>query len=384
MPDTVRQATMIRRFVPFGRALGAIIPLLALAFLPVPPASAQDAAELLVRVNRLEGQVRQLSGQIEQLQFQNQRLQEQFRKFQEDVEFRFQEMKGGPKPAAGGATPTAQPAQPPRPAQGGAPAQPAPQKRSDVFDPATQPNAPGAPRTLGTMPGDVTAGIPTARGVPMDGIFAEDDDGESGPLDLSTRARPGTAVAGVGLSPPGLPSPPLPSTPLPSGALPGPTVLAPVPVLPATPAAPRTVAPAVAGTAPTPVSAPAPSAKDDYDLAYGLLQQKQYDQAEMAFRQYLQTWPRDRLVPNATYWLGETYYRRQRYPDAVEQYLKVYKSYGQSRVAPESLYKLALALRGMGQPEQSCATLAEVIRKYPDASNDLKSGVEREQKRGNC
>ena len=381
MPDTVRQAAMIRRFVPFGRALRALLPLVALAILPVAAARAQDAAELLVRVNRLEGQVRQLSGQIEQLQFQNQRLQDQFKKYQEDVEFRFQEMKGGARPTAGGATPTAQPAQPPRPA-GGAPVQgTAPQKRSDVFDPSTQPNAPGAPRTLGSLPGDVTAGIPAARGVPMDGIFA-DDDGEAGPLDLSTRARPGTAAAagGVGLSPPGLP----PSA-MPSGALPGPTVLAPsVPSLPS-PAAPRTGAPAVQGTAPVPVAAPGTgAAKEDYDMAYGLLQQKQYEQAEMAFRQYLQSWPRDRLVPNATYWLAETYYRRQRYPDAVEQYLKVYKNHGQSRVAPDSLYKLALALRGMGQPEQSCATLAEVVRKYPDASNDLRAGVEREQKRGNC
>ncbi|WP_293868897.1 tol-pal system protein YbgF [uncultured Alsobacter sp.] len=307
-------------------------------------------------------------------------------KRQEDVEFRFQEMKGGARPTAGGATPTVQPA---RPAPSAPAPGPAPQKRGDAFDPASQPNAPGAPRTLGNVPGDVTAGIPAARGVPMDGIFA-DDDGEAGPLDLSTRARPGTAAGGVGLSPPGLPTGSLPSGSLPSGALPGPTVLAPSaqampqPAMPQA-AAPRTGAPAVMGTAPTPVAAPGTgSAKEDYDMAYGLLQQKQYEQAEMAFRQYLQTWPRDRLVPNATYWLAETYYRRQRYPDAVEQYLKVYKSHGQSRVAPESLYKLALSLRGMGQPEQSCATLAEVLRKYPDSSNDLRAGVEREQKRGNC
>ena len=35
------------------------------------------------------------------------------------------------------------------------------------------------------------------------------------------------------------------------------------------------------------------------------------------------------MVPDATYWLGETYYRRGRYPDAVEQYLKIYKTYRQ-------------------------------------------------------
>lgn len=362
---------MIHRFAPFRRAALAV----ALVLAGVLPAAAQDAAELLVRVNRLEGQVRQLSGQIEQLQFQNQRLQEQFRKYQEDVEFRFQELKGpaGRPAAAGAATPPAQPARPATaPVQGTNP-----QKRSDVFDPASQPTAPGAPRTLGTVPGDVVAGIPAARGTPMDGIFADDEDERSGPLDLSTRGRAG----GVGLPPPGLPPSGLPSGTLPTGALPapGPVVIAPPP------GQAQAGAPVSTGSTPTRVAVAGTGvAKDDYDLAYGLVQQRQYDQAEMAFRQFIQTYPRDKMVPNATYWLGETYYRRSRYPDAVEQYLKVYKTWGQSRIAADSLFKLALALRGMGQPDQSCATLAEVVRKYPDASGDLRAGVEREQKRGNC
>ena len=41
------------------------------------PAFAQDVSDLLVRLNRLESQVRQLSGQNEQLQFENKRLSEQ-------------------------------------------------------------------------------------------------------------------------------------------------------------------------------------------------------------------------------------------------------------------------------------------------------------------
>ncbi len=65
---------------------------------------------------------------------------------------------------------------------------------------------------------------------------------------------------------------------------------------------------------------------------------------------------------------GRDLFRRGRYPDAVEQYLKIYKTYGTSRLAPESMLKLSLSLRGMGQPEQACATLAEINRKYPDAS----------------
>ncbi|OYW99497.1 MAG: tol-pal system protein, partial [Bosea sp. 32-68-6] len=85
-------------------ALGTAVSCLSL------PASAQDAADLVVRTSRMENQIRQLSGQIEQLQFENRRLSEQLRKFQEDVEFRLNE-RGGARPsgaaAPGGAAPSA-------------------------------------------------------------------------------------------------------------------------------------------------------------------------------------------------------------------------------------------------------------------------------------
>ena len=80
---------MIRQFVL------AVFPVVALAG----PAWAQDAAELVVRLNRLENQSRQMAGQIEQLQFENRQLKEQARKFQEDVEFRFQDGRPGARSA---------------------------------------------------------------------------------------------------------------------------------------------------------------------------------------------------------------------------------------------------------------------------------------------
>src|ERR687894_2003985 len=94
------------------------------------PAPAQDAAEVVVRMNRLENQVRQMSGQIEQLQFENRQLKDQVKKFQEDVEFRFQDQRGGAPRAQ---APTGQQPQ--------AAAQPRPQRRGDAFDPGETPNA---------------------------------------------------------------------------------------------------------------------------------------------------------------------------------------------------------------------------------------------------
>uniref|UniRef100_UPI0025F658EF hypothetical protein n=1 Tax=uncultured Alsobacter sp. TaxID=1748258 RepID=UPI0025F658EF len=73
MPDPVRQAAMIRRFVPFGRALRALLPLIALTILPLAPARAQDAAELLLQQGPLQRQVPTLPRQIAHLPLPHQR-----------------------------------------------------------------------------------------------------------------------------------------------------------------------------------------------------------------------------------------------------------------------------------------------------------------------
>jgi tol-pal system protein YbgF len=341
---------MIRRFVWACSAL-ALVALIV-------PASAQDASELLVRTNRLEGQVRQLSGQIEQLQFQNKRLEEQLKKFQEDVEFRFQE-RGG-RPAASGATPPA-----------AAPGQPKPQKRGDAFDPSAQPAAPGSPRSLG----DVATASPAApQGQPGRRIADLIEDDPGGPMDLNQMSR--SAGLPQGAVPSATPSTPhSPPQAYPQGMNPAFSQGSPA-------GTPRAAVPGQTGS--TVASVGTGVARDEYDLAYGLVLQRQYEQAEMAFKQFLQAHPKDRMAANATYWLGETYFRRAQYPDAVEQYLKVYRTYNSSKVAPDSMLKLGLALRGMGQPDQACATLAEVSRRYPEASAEVRASAERELKRGSC
>ena len=55
------------------------------------PARAQtDAAELLLRLDRLEGENRRLNGQVEQMGHQIRRLEDQLKRFQSDVDFRLE------------------------------------------------------------------------------------------------------------------------------------------------------------------------------------------------------------------------------------------------------------------------------------------------------
>jgi tol-pal system protein YbgF len=322
-------------------ALGAA---LSAVWLPG-PAAAQDAAELVVRLNRLEGQVRQMSGQIEQLQFENRQQKDQLRKFQEDVEYRFQERSGGGRSASPATT---QPSTAPR-----TPAA-RPDRRSDAFDPDAEPDAPGAPRPLGmasTSPPVADSAPARRRGGGEDTAFTEGAP-VAAPLDLGAAARgaaPRAPVAGM--------------NPAVEGMNPAAS-------------APRSTAslPAAAGN----------DARSEYDVAYSYVTQKQWDQAESALRRFLAAHGRDRLAADATYWLGESYLQRNKPRDAAEQFLKVSTEYTRSSKAPDALLKLGVSLSALGAKDQACATLAEVERKYPQASSSVKQAVDREQKKARC
>jgi tol-pal system protein YbgF len=310
------------------------------------PAAAQDASELVVRLGRIENQSRLMAGQIETLQYENRQLKEQLRKFQEDVEFRLNEGKGGKPPAA--------PA-PSGAVNGGNPGAGRPGKRGDAFDPSQAPGAPGAPMQLGSTqpsaplpPREAAESAESADAAPrpqrlpqgaIQGATQEDEESDAAapgydePVDLRPPARTGA----------------IPARPSESVA------------------ATRTGDPAA-----------------DYDAAVELYRAKQYEQAEMGLRQFIQSHPRDNRVAGATYWLGESYLARGRNREAAEQFLKVSTDYARSSQAPDAMLKLGVTLNALGAREQACATLAELDRKFPNAGTGVRQGVAREQKRARC
>ena len=330
-------------------------------------------ADLVVRIDRLENAIRQLTGAVEQLQFRNQQLEQAMRKMQEDTEYRFQELGGRARPGA--PRPLAQ--QPPRslvqqparplPAPSIVPPAPLPQpgRRSDVFDPMQHPNAPGAPRLLGG--GAVIAGVEPGASAdpPPVGIAGGREAGA--PLDLSTVAQP--APPDAAMSPPAATANPpgVTSSMTEPGGLPPPP--------------PRNTSATGVMAA---VQPPTQSPQDEYDLAYGYLLRKDYALAETAFDNFLRKHPGDRRAAEATFWLGESMFQRQRYRDAAESFLAVTTKHEKSGKAPEALYRLGQALAALGEREAACAALGEVGRKYPRASASVKQGVDREQKRVRC
>jgi len=306
---------------------------------------AQSANDLSVRIDRLEAQIRQMTGVIEELQFRNQQLADQLRRIEEAGP----QASSAPRPPA-----TAPAAVPAVPAIARPPATAPAARRGDAFDPTQNPTAPGAPRTLGALPGgEVAAGAPnqppdlSAAQEPPPGPPGGRTAGE--PLDLSTMSsRRGPD--------PGLPN----GVPPADGRNPGP------------------------GGAQMATLPPSDSPKDYYDLAYGYILRKDYALAEDGFRTFLSKYPSDRMAPEAQYWLGESLFQRQRYRDAAEAFLNVSTKYESTAKAPDALLRLGQSLAVLGEKEAACASLGEVLRKYPRAALGVKQGVDREQKRVGC
>jgi tol-pal system protein YbgF len=315
------------------------------------PVAQADPGDLSVRLDRMENALRQLTGTIEQLQYRNQQLEMQLKRMQDDTEYRLQQLgsKGGGAQGAQG--PSGAPGAPVRP-----PAAAMPGRRGDVFDPSQQPNAPGAPRTLGNPS---MAAVPAQDAADEPPVGAPGGRAAGAPLDLNS-------LSGNASAPP--------SAPMASAA---------PPTQP-----PSQLPPPVRNTSATGTQLatlpPSASPQDEYDMAYGYVLHKDYALAEQAFRDFLKKYPDERLGPDAQYWLGESLFQRQRYRDAAESFLAVSTKYEQAGKAPDSLLRLGQSLAALNQKEAACATLAEVGRKYPRASASVKRGVTQEQKRAHC
>jgi tol-pal system protein YbgF len=288
----------------------------------IPGGAAGDpnqTAELVLRVNRLEEELRQASGRIEELENAEHRLETELQKFRQDVEYRFGDRSEGAPPAPDVAE------APQSPGEAAAPARP--RKSSDAFDPDADPNAPGAPRPLGTTP----PSAPLVREAP--GAAAGQ------PLELGKAPAPESSKG-----------PPPPS---------GPTIV---------------------GSGVAMLDQP----REQFNVALQAFQAGQYPEAEAGFKAFLAANPSHRMSADAIFYIGETYLQRSRPREAAEQYLKVTTDYSKSSRAPESMVRLGQTLAALGNNEQACATLTEFGKRYPAASASVKKLAEHESAKDHC
>ena len=109
-----------------------------------------------------------------------------------------------------------------------------------------------------------------------------------------------------------------------------------------------------------------------------------YETAELALKEFVDTNKKHNLAGNAQYWYGETFRIRQLYQDAATAYLDGYQNYPKSSKAPVNLLKLGVTLVQIGEKEQGCSMISGVLKQYPDASQSIAQKAEYEKKKFNC
>ena len=148
--------------------------------------------------------------------------------------------------------------------------------------------------------------------------------------------------------------------------------------------------------APPPAAAPPPDAAaaegdrpsgsptHQFNHAFGLVKQADYPGAETALKAFLHDHPNDPLAGNAQYWLGETYYARNKYPEAAAAFAEGYKRYPKGPKAADGLLKLAMALARADQKKNACVVLTQLDQAFPHPGGAIRDRAAAEKKRVGC
>jgi len=175
---------------------------------------------------------------------------------------------------------------------------------------------------------------------------------------------------------PGPPSPPGATTP-PPAAPPAPGAIVPAPTPPPSPTA------AIPAT-PPPAARPTTGAlqpEDVYQAAYIDFSKGSYPLAINEFREFIRRFPEHNLAGNAQYWIGEAHFSlargltdgaqteraQEELGKAVQEFRKVVANYPRGEKTPAALYKEALALIELKQPQVAQARLQYLVDNFPQA-----------------
>lgn len=129
---------------------------------------------------------------------------------------------------------------------------------------------------------------------------------------------------------------------------------------------------------------PKVSIAEQYKYAMNIMKSGDFEKAEIAFKEFVDTHSKHELAGSAQFWYGETFYIRQLYEDAAAAFLEGYTKYPNSPKAPENLLKLGVTLAELGEIEQGCKMIINLKKAYPKTDAAILQKSSYEKKRFNC
>ena len=152
---------------------------------------------------------------------------------------------------------------------------------------------------------------------------------------------------------------------------------------PSVPAAPTPTSRTAEGTVPMPEPAPAASGaagttetvgvdpfaeQQAYQGAFDLLKAGRYEDAAVAFKQFIVEYPTGSYADNAQYWLGETYYITRRFAESVQEFQRLVVQHPNSQKLTHALLKIGYAHDELGNRAEAERVLGDLIARYPQSA----------------
>jgi tol-pal system protein YbgF len=125
---------------------------------------------------------------------------------------------------------------------------------------------------------------------------------------------------------------------------------------PAAPGAPSVIAPVVKDDS---------SSEVPYKDAFETFQREKYDEAVKKFTAFLESYPKAPRVPNAYFWLGESYIMLGDYDKAIVSFQVLVEKHSKSEMAPKALLSQAAAFEALKDKKSSITVLKRVIELFP-------------------
>ena len=129
---------------------------------------------------------------------------------------------------------------------------------------------------------------------------------------------------------------------------------------------------------------PKVSISEQYKYAMNIMKSGDFEKAEIAFKEFVDTHSKHELAGSAQFWYAETFYIRQLYDDAAVAFLEGYQKYPNSPKAAENLLKLGVTLAELGEIDQGCKMIMNLKKAYPKTDASILQKSSYEKKRFNC
>ncbi|OGS20336.1 MAG: tol-pal system protein YbgF [Elusimicrobia bacterium RIFOXYA2_FULL_39_19] len=111
-----------------------------------------------------------------------------------------------------------------------------------------------------------------------------------------------------------------------------------------------------------------PTPSELYKLTYGDYSKGKYDLAIVGFRSFLERYPDSELASNAQYYLSDSYYNKNDYAKAKQEYETLNGNFSNSDFVPSSKYKIGLCLTELKKPNEAKVIFEQVIKDYPQST----------------